>query len=149
MKNKDARLEAIRSILATQAIGSQVELLKALEARGVSTIQATLSRDLKQLRVAKTTNAEGRHVYTLPSPRVFVQTYRPTQHVVELRFSGNLAVARTRPGHAASLAYIIDNQNYEGIIGTIAGDDTVLIVMAENASREKLKAFLDTLLPEA
>ena len=68
---------------------------------------------------------------------------------ISLTFSKNLAVIRTRPGYASSIAYDIDNENYPGILGTIAGDDTILLIMAEDETRTSIRSFLKRVIPDA
>jgi len=155
MKKKTSRLDTIKMIVSSQEIGSQEELLRALGNEGFVLTQATLSRDLKQLKIAKATSATGKYVYVLPNDIMY---HRPTSDkkvskmmmysgFLSLDFSGNMAVIRTRPGYASSIAYDIDNGNFEGILGTIAGDDTILLVLAEGEKREKIIDFLKEIIP--
>ena len=106
MKKKADRLDAIKMIISSKEIGSQEELLQALGGEGFELTQATLSRDLKQLKVAKAANTNGKYVYVLPNDILYK---RPTTHqsasemmrstgFVSLQFSHNIAVIRTRPG---------------------------------------------------
>lgn len=111
-----------------------------LDKAGFRLTQATLSRDLKQLKVVKATTASGGYAYRLPGG----QTYRRVSDahltmtesnragLLSVRFSGNILVMHTLPGHASHIAYDIDNAKIDEFIGTIAGDDTIFLVMAEN-----------------
>lgn len=143
MKSKNNRLDAIKMIISSKEVGSQEELLQELLKEGYSLTQATLSRDLKQLKVAKAASMNGNYVYVLPNNTMYkrmTEQHSATEMlrfngVVNLEFSGNLAVIKTRPGYASSVAYDIDNHNFEEIIGTIAGDDTILLVIREGSSR--------------
>ena len=157
MKKKTSRLDTIKMLVSSQEIGSQEELLKALWKEGFNLTQATLSRDLKQLKVAKATNSSGKYVYVLPNDIMY---HRQTSEkkvgkmmmhsgFISLTFSKNLAVIRTRPGYASSIAYDIDNENYPGILGTIAGDDTILLIMAEDETRTSIRSFLKRVIPDA
>ena len=139
MKKKANRLDAIKMIISSKDISSQDELLKALEQEGFELTQATLSRDLKQLKVAKAANVSGKYVYVLPNDilykRMNLQSASEmlmSNGFISLRFSGNLAVIRTRPGYASSMAYDIDNRECSEILGTIAGDDTIIMVLRED-----------------
>ena len=158
MKIKNSRLDAIRLILSTQDISSQEELLKELAKEGFKLTQATLSRDLHQLRVVKTVVAEGRYKYVLPRQHKYrnddntgdihpVTTQQETNGFLSIKFSGNIAVIRTKPSYASTLAYNIDNCDFPEIIGTIAGDDTIMLVMAEGVSRTAVLRVLKTIIP--
>lgn len=157
MKNKTSRLDTIKMLVSSQEIGSQVELLNALLKEGFNLTQATLSRDLKQLKVAKATNATGNYVYVLPNDILYhrQKTNKPVSRMmmhsgfISLTFSKNLAVIRTKPGYASSIAYDIDNENYAGVLGTIAGDDTILLILAEKETETKVRQFLKTIIPGA
>lgn len=142
MSTRKERLDAICRIIQTKAIGNQEELLKELMNSGFSLTQATLSRDMKQLKIAKVHNGEGDYVYRLPqdeAAKAFGQADRQLPYV---EFSGNLAVIRTRPGYAMGIATDIDNHSREEILATIAGDDTILVVPREGISREEVMEAL-------
>ena len=154
MKKKANRLDAIKMIISSKEVGSQDELLQALGEEGFELTQATLSRDLKQLKVAKAANINGRYVYVLPNDIMYKRNngQSPSEMLmysgfVSLQFSGNIAVIRTRPGYASSMAYDIDNREYEGILGTIAGDDTIMLVLRERTSHEEVRRFLSDIIP--
>ena len=125
-----------------------------LEKEGFELTQATLSRDLKQLKVAKAANMNGKYVYVLPNNIMYKRSNDQsasemlmTSGFVSLQFSGNIAVIRTRPGYASSMAYDIDNRECPVILGTIAGDDTIMLVVHEAASHEEVRAFLSQIIP--
>ena len=155
MKKKANRLDAIKMIISSKEVGSQEELLQELLKEGYSLTQATLSRDLKQLKVAKAASMNGNYVYVLPNNTMYkrmTEQHSATEMlrfngVVNLEFSGNLAVIKTRPGYASSVAYDIDNHNFEEIIGTIAGDDTILLVIREGSSRTSVLDALSFIIP--
>jgi transcriptional regulator of arginine metabolism len=158
MKIKNSRLDAIRLILSTQDISSQDELLKELAKEGFKLTQATLSRDLHQLRVVKTVVAEGRYKYILARQNRFrhdesnsdVRVITPQQEnngFLSIKFSGNIAVIRTKPSYAGTLAYNIDNYDYPEIIGTIAGDDTVMLIIAEGITKGAVLKALRNIIP--
>ena len=143
---RNGRLEIIEMIVSNQELSTQEELLMELDIAGYPTSQATLVRDLRQLHIVKGFNAQGRNVYLMPSE----QRYRMVSDthvtvdalnrlgVTRVTFSGNIAVALTPPGHASHVAYDIDNAHIEEILGTIAGDDTVMMVLKEGADRAKV-----------
>ncbi|MBE6276190.1 MAG: arginine repressor [Bacteroides sp.] len=155
MKSKNSRLDAIKIIISSKEIGSQDELLHELQKEGFRLTQATLSRDLKQLKVAKAASMNGNYVYVLPNNTMYKRMTE--QHTaaellmhsgfVSIEFSANLAVIKTRPGYASSLAYDIDNRNFYEILGTIAGDDTILLVMREGCTRTSVKNALSLIIP--
>lgn len=156
MKKKASRLETIKMIISSREIGSQGELLQALLEEGFTLTQATLSRDLRQLKAGKAANQAGRYVYVLPGESFYRQPDaqaaaggRPGERgFASLHFSGNIAVVRTRPGYASSMAYDIDNHECEAILGTIAGDDTIMLVLKEQVSHDEVRGFLSQIVPE-
>jgi transcriptional regulator of arginine metabolism len=155
---KAARQALITSLLARQQVRSQVELAELLAAAGVMVTQATLSRDLVELQAVKVRDAGGALVYSVPaegSARV-APTGAPIELlaarlarlaadlVVTAEASGPLVVLRTPPGGAQLLASAIDHSVMPGVIGTIAGDDTVLVIAAEPESGSTVaQRFLD------
>lgn len=155
MKIKSSRLEALRLIISSQQLGSQEELLGALKKEGFKLTQATLSRDLKQLKVAKAATMGGNYVYVLPNESVYKRVSTP-QSVKEMmqmpgfmsiKFSGNMAVIKTRPGYASSIAWNIDNNNIPTLLGTIAGADTIFIVIREGVSQKEVIDALADVVP--
>lgn len=155
MKTKKNRLEAIRFIVSNQEIGSQDELLTALKGEGFHVTQATLSRDLKQLKVAKAASMNGNYVYVLPNVTMYKRVSTPGQvkemlqvpGFLSIHFSGNMGVIKTRPGYASSIAYNIDNSDIPYILGTIAGDDTIMFVMSETATEADVVSALSKVVP--
>lgn len=154
MKKKTTRLEMIRLIISSKEITSQEELLQELRHEDISITQATLSRDLKQLKVAKAASMSGKSLYVLPNNTMYrrvrehnsIQEMLTHSGVKSIHFSGNLAVIRTRPGYASSVAYDIDNANVPEIIGTVAGDDTIIIALEETYEREVTKMKLEEII---
>lgn len=142
------RRRAVRELIAGGSISSQGELLQHLSVRGHPVTQATLSRDLKILKVGKLPNGRGGYIYTFRDESdvggsdanvqaMFLHGYR------SIAFSGNLAVIHTLPGHAASVAFALDKLAVDGIIGTVAGDDTILAVLAEGTGADAARlAFM-------
>ncbi len=154
MKKKANRLDAIKMIISSKDISSQEELLQALDKEGFELTQATLSRDLKQLKVAKAANMNGKYVYVLPNNIMYKRSNDQsasemlmTSGFISLHFSKNIAVIHTRPGYASSMAYDIDNRECPAVLGTIAGDDTIMMVLHEAASHEEVRMFLSQIIP--
>jgi transcriptional regulator of arginine metabolism len=137
----------IETIIRTEIIRSQDDLQKSLMSKGFEVTQATLSRDIRQLKVVKTLDAEGRYVYMLPDPQQS-ESLLPTSLLEEssVEFSGNLAVIKTRPGYAMGLASEIDEHVSKETLGTIAGDDTILVIPREGYSRAQVEAALTRFL---
>jgi len=154
MKNKRNRLQIISEILRSSVVGSQEELLKILSDKNCEVTQATLSRDLKLLKVAKTPLSNGAYKYILPpvnKPKPLEGTYNSfLSHgaVLSLEFSGQLAVVKTKPGYASAIAWDIDNKATEQVLGTIAGDDTILVIPREGVTRDEILSMLNITFAE-
>ncbi len=156
MKAKNDRLETLRMIISSREMGNQEELLAALREEGFVVTQATLSRDLKQLKVAKAATMRGNYVYVLPNVTMYKRVSTPAQikemmqvpGFLSIHFSGNMGVIKTRPGYASSIAYNIDASNIPYILGTIAGDDTIFIVVKEGIHQKDVVGALSSVMPE-
>lgn len=134
-RTQAARRTVIADVITRQRIHSQEELRTALAAEGFAVTQATLSRDLVDLGAMKVPHGDGRSVYALPTERPAepaADAGRLTRALHELAVSVehslNIVVVRTPPGGAQYLASAFDGAHWESILGTVAGDDTVLIV---------------------
>jgi transcriptional regulator of arginine metabolism len=146
MKIKTSRIEALKMLISSKELTCQEDVLKALQKEGFKLTQATLSRDMKQLKIAKAASMNGKYVYVLPNETMYRRIPNPpsalemlkTPGFLSINFSGNMIVIKTRPGYASSIAYNIDNSNIDEILGTIAGDDTIFIVAKEGTSRESI-----------
>ena len=155
MKVKNNRLEALRLIISSQQLGSQDELLTALQKEGFKLTQATLSRDLKQLKVAKAASMSGNYVSVLPNETMYKRVSTPNSiremmkvpGFVSINFSGNIGIIKTRPGYASSIAWNIDNSDIPEILGTIAGDDTIFIVIKEGVKHQQVINALSDVVP--
>jgi len=143
--SKTARLLEIRKIIQSSKISSQEELLEILNKRGHGFTQATLSRDLRYLKAIKIPDDEKGMVYILPDTQQKQASQngpapladQPTGFV-SVDYTSNMAVIKTLPGFASSMAYRIDAINAFEIIGTIAGDDTLLVIAREGIPRHDL-----------
>jgi transcriptional regulator of arginine metabolism len=148
---KNQRQHRIGRILEHHAVGSQAELVELLAAEGVVATQATVSRDLEDLGAVKVRVSGGETVYAIPE--VTKDRLAPEDHlrrvlgdwVVEVSHSANLVVVRTPPGSAHVVASALDRSGLEGMLGTVAGDDTILVVAAETMSGSGLASVLSTL----
>ena len=156
MKVKNSRLEALKMLISSMELSSQEEVLKVLEKEGFKLTQATLSRDLKQLKVAKAASMNGKYVYVLPNETMYRRVTTPRKATemmqrsgyISVNISGQLAIIKTRPGYASALAYDIDNSDSPYILGSIAGDDTIFIALREGASRGQVLEALSYVIPE-
>ena len=155
MKVKNSRLEALRLIISSRQVGSQEDLLVALQNEGFQLTQATLSRDLKQLKVAKASTLGGNYIYVLPNESMYkrVPSKTSVREMMEMpgclsiSFSHNMGVIKTRPGYASAIAWNIDRSDIPQILGTIAGDDTIFIVIREGASPQEVTEALRMVMP--
>ena len=155
MTVKTNRLEALRLIISSQQLGSQDELLNALQKEGFKLTQATLSRDLKQLKVAKAASMSGNYVYVLPNETMYKRVSTPNSiremmrvpGFISINFSGNMGIIKTRPGYASSIAWNIDNSDIPEILGTIAGEDTIFIVIKEGVKHQEVVEALSDVVP--
>ena len=128
---------------------------KGLQKEGFKLTQATLSRDLKQLKVAKAASMSGNYVYVLPNETMYKRVSTPNSiremmkvpGFVSINFSGNMGVIKTRPGYASSIAWNIDNSDIPEILGTIAGDDTIFIVIKEGIKHQEVIEALSDVVP--
>ncbi len=130
-------------VITSQEVETQDELMVALQQSGVRCTQATLSRDLKEMCVVKVMGTGGRKVYKLPGTQVYRgvsethATLTAMHHsgVLSIKFSGNMAIVKTLPGHAGHVAYDLDNAQLDIVLGTVAGDDTVFVALDEDVER--------------
>jgi transcriptional regulator of arginine metabolism len=138
---KRKRQEAILEIIRTQRVHSQDELRRELLERGFDVTQATLSRDLKELRVAKVPHVEGDSYYSVASDGAEVGPALGSllpHLLVEVEGVGNLIVVRTKTGSAQAVAEAIDLQGWPELLGTLAGDDTILLILRHEDQRAEL-----------
>lgn len=151
MKNRSQRLMEVRRIIASQNISSQEELMRLLVKQGYELTQATLSRDLKYLKVAKMPDEKAGYIYILPGKEQIVEETEITgpgfNGFVSLDFAQGMAILKTLPGHAGSIAYTIDNLNAYEIAGTIAGDDTILLIPRDGVTQKDVVNLLEQRLP--
>lgn len=151
MKNRNERLMEIRRLIGNRNISSQDELMKILEKQGYEMTQATLSRDLKYLKVAKMPDNLAGYVYILPNKEQVVEeaelSGQGLNGLISLDFAQGMAILKTLPGHASSIAYTLDNLDTYEIAGTIAGDDTILLIPRDGVSRSDLANLLKLRMP--
>ncbi|MFV0506380.1 MAG: arginine repressor [Bacteroidales bacterium] len=134
---KIERQNIIRELIKNRSVGNQDELQSYLIRMGVEVNRSTLSRDLKEMQVAKIANVDSKYKYILPNisvnaPLVSAGSSYVGNLVKSIKRSGNMVVVKTNPGYANGLASDIDSAQIDEIIGTIAGDDTILIILGES-----------------
>ena len=140
MSVKASRQRALESLLRSRQVSSQARLLDMLRIQGFDATQATVSRDLEELGATKVRAADGQLVYALPDSDPGPEVSRDQLSQVLSMFmlsavpSGNLVVLRTPPGHAQALASAMDRAGLPDVAGTVAGDDTILVVCADRTS---------------
>jgi transcriptional regulator of arginine metabolism len=150
-RGRPQRLARLRQLVAGREAHSQGELQHLLEQEGFEVTQATLSRDLKHLRVGKLPDGRGGYRYVLPetgaagSESSLIEDFR--RGFLTIEFSGNQGVIKTLPGHANSVAFALDNLRVRDVLGTIAGDDTILVIPRDGVRRSTLAAALRARIP--
>ena len=135
-RKKNERQQLILDIIKNRQVSSQEELVNALAEHGIRVTQATLSRDIKKLHITKVSTADNRYVYIVPN----------SNDITDTLLSANRGPA-TPNGYASGLAYDIDMSHTPEILGTIAGADTIFLVMSEDVSREKAREVLSRFIP--
>lgn len=162
LQSKSARQSVIVELLTHQAVHSQGELAALLAERGIETTQATLSRDLVELRAQKMRVPGGELIYAVPEEGVAGTVRGATmpidasaadsrfarlasEVVISTDLTGNLAVVQTTAGSAQYLAWHIDRAALEGILGTVAGDDTILVIARTAAAADAFDVMIRAL----
>jgi transcriptional regulator of arginine metabolism len=154
MKERLARLKAVRKLIKTYRIESQETLLGHLEKEGFQVTQATLSRDLKLLKVGKISDGHNGYVYSLPEDDERQETERTYIHdflrgYISIDWSGNLVVIKTYSGHSDPVALAVDNLGLDDVMGTISGrDNTVFVALREGVTGEEFLAHMKESIPE-
>ena len=148
--NKGQRHIKIREIITNNDIETQDELVDELKSAGFNVTQATVSRDIKELHLVKVPLLDGRYKYSLPAD----QRFNPLQKLkrslmgafVRSDSGGHLLVMKCLPGNAMAIGGLLDNLDWEEILGTICGDDTILIICRTPEDTETItNRFLDML----
>ncbi|WP_112181267.1 MULTISPECIES: transcriptional regulator AhrC/ArgR [Paraliobacillus] len=148
--NKGQRHIKIRELITDNAIDTQDELVDALRGLGYNVTQATVSRDIKELHLVKVPMVDGRYKYSLPADQRFnpLEKLRRLMRDAFIRIdqAGYFLVLKTLPGNANALGALIDNLDWSEILGTICGDDTILIICkTEEHTFEIQDRFLEML----
>ena len=128
MSIKENRQSIIRGIINSSRIHTQEELVKVLQEKGIEVAQATLSRDIKDLGAVKVPDDKGFY-YKMPAPVIA----KNPMNVDKIDISGQLCVLHAKPGFASAIASVLDAAAIDGVMGTIAGDDTILMLLRKDA----------------
>lgn len=137
--NKSFRQGQILALIRSKKIYTQDELARELSRLGIQTTQVTLSRDIRELGLVKT--GEGyQRIASEPSGPAFAEV--AGEYVLDIRVAQNLVVLRTSPGNASTLAVALDREPLDEVVGTIAGDDTVLVICPDPAGAEAFRRRL-------
>jgi transcriptional regulator of arginine metabolism len=154
VKERLARLKAVRKLIKTYRIESQATLLGHLQKEGFLVTQATLSRDLKLLKVGKISDGHNGYVYSLPGDDELQETERTYANdflrgYISIEWSGNIVVIKTYSGHSDSVALAVDNLGLDDVLGTISGrDNTVFVCLREGISGEDFINRMKASMPE-
>ncbi|GED24096.1 arginine repressor [Brevibacillus agri] len=148
--NKGQRHIRIRDIISNQEVETQDELVERLRAAGFNVTQATVSRDIKELHLVKVPLSDGRYKYSMPAEQKFNPLQKLKRMLVDSFVSIDQAdhfiVLKTLSGHANAVAELIDNLPWEEIMGTISGDNTILIICrSKENTAEVTKRFMEML----
>ncbi len=148
MSAKSERQKALLDVIARQAVATQSELKELLKARGSEADQATLSRDIRELGLVKASD-DGAHYRYAPVEAVAPPAHMKASTILarlarKVDFSGNLLVIKTDPGEASPIGLALDRMGWSEVVGTVAGDDTLLVVVKQGFPARKLaKKILD------
>ena len=133
---KQERHQLIRNLVETRNIETQEDLARALQQSGYPVTQATVSRDIKELMLVKVSDLRGGYRYAFPKERSHIMSPEQLEQlirnsVISVRSGGNLVVLHTLPGTAQGVAYAIDSMKWVGVMGTVAGDDTIFVAVED------------------
>ena len=140
---KSFRHGQILQIIRGRSVGTQDELARALREKGIDATQVTLSRDIRELGLVKTT--EGYRQLERETPNIQFSTLA-AEFLQDVRLAQNQVVLKTAPGHANSVAVALDDEAWPEVVGTIAGDDTILVICPDGVTAEAVRAKLLRLL---
>ncbi len=159
LNTRAARRDLIVAMIRSQAVASQADLVELLRERGIDVTQATVSRDLDELGAVKTLAGDGRMLYAVPAEGgedrlqadeledINARLIRVAEDtMVSVAYSGNLVVLRTPPGAAQYLASVFDHSHLTDVIGTSAGDDTIMLVVGEHSTGQAVAERLQQII---
>ncbi|PWU04118.1 MAG: arginine repressor [Terriglobia bacterium] len=144
--SKSYRQGQILKLIRSKRISTQDELAEELRNQGISATQVTLSRDIRDLRLVKT--REG-YQEMAPEEKGPEFPLLAAEFVLDVRVAQNQVVLKTAPGHANSVAVALDHEEWPEVVGTLAGDDTILVIAPDNATAELVQEKLMSILEES
>ena len=150
MGNKNERLSIIKKIVSEELVGSQEELILRLEKHGIKATQSTLSRDFKEINISKMPHPDKGYIYVLSEnigSEAVTNTANLGDAILSLKFSHNIGVMTTKSGYASAISVIIDGRKSKDILGTIAGDNAIMLVLREGVSHRQIQEFLKSIFP--
>jgi transcriptional regulator of arginine metabolism len=156
MITKNRRLSIILELVRTHSPSSQGKLLRLLHEKGFSITQTTLSRDIKQLKISKMPDERGTYIYTVPNQGPIISnrhlvkdkvTTSFNRGFISFDFSYHLGVIKTRSGYASRIASDINNHASSTVLGTIAGEDTILLIPHEGITKQDIINSLVKIIP--
>lgn len=147
---KKNRHEAILTLIEKEEVGTQDELLQKLNELGYKVTQATVSRDIKQLKLIKTPAKSGQYRYSCANNDAEDHSgkYRSilTHSVTSVDYAGNIAVIKCYAGMAQAACAAVDSLNPENVVGTLAGDDTIFLLCRNESSAAELKDYIGSII---
>ena len=148
---KNTRQAEIMNIVQTMEVETQEQLLEELRSRGFSATQATISRDIKELRLVKELTGRGGYRYTLTERKSVGGADVRLRNifkegVTSVDVAQNIVVVRTMPGLASAACSALDGMDISGMVGSLAGDDTGILIMRDNASAQQFSSEVHKLL---
>lgn len=149
-KTKSERHRAMLDIVRTKRIHTQEEFERELKRKKIRATQATLSRDIKALGLQKIRTAEGKLVYTVSGERPIEARQDELKRMLadfveKIDGTDNLLIIKTQPGNAQGVAAAIDRVSLEGVLGTVAGDDTILVITKDAKTGKEVKKIMENL----
>lgn len=149
---KSERQMIIKQIVLNNDIGTQEELLTHLKGKGVKATQATISRDIKELNLIKTSSLDGGSKYTIyqNTEVTIADKLESTLRSVVIKYTNVqfMNVVMTLPGNAHVIGALIDDIKFPEIVGTVAGNDTILFISKTNEEAQKIYDYLDNILAD-
>ena len=148
---KGQRQIRIRELVSNRIIETQDELVDALHKAGYVVTQATVSRDMKELHLIKVPLDDGRYKYSLPADQKFNPTHKLKRaladHFVHIDYTDYLIVMKCLPGTANAIGALMDNMEWDEVMGTICGDDTILIICRSKENSAKIVKQIMGMIP--
>jgi transcriptional regulator of arginine metabolism len=150
MLSKRSRHQLIRDLVSQKRIGTQLELVRSLQGMGCNVTQATISRDVRELGLEKSRDTMSRARYVLPESEERRDPEAACARMLEefanaVLTAQNLVILKSEVGTAPGMGRVVDNLNHEQILGTVAGDDTLLIIAKDAAAAADVAEYLKKL----